>query len=162
MLEDYFAQEKERLEEDLRPELGYQVVSAPRAKIGVDRSSTLSVGPLIIFTFHIITTTTDPLPPACSQGATLEDTEKPSCKSVTKCTDIIAALPASERPLDITGADPKCRFFWKMSDQRTTEAEAARGDKKSKLHDAPNVVPRAFEGVWEGRMEDWGVKMKTA
>jgi hypothetical protein len=81
---------------------------------------------------------------------------------VTKCTDIIAALPASERPLDITGADPKCRFFWKMSDQRTTEAEAARGDKKSKLHDAPNVVPRAFEGVWEGRMEGWGVKMKTA
>jgi hypothetical protein len=31
MLEDYFAQEKERLEEDLRPELGYQVVS-PRAR----------------------------------------------------------------------------------------------------------------------------------
>ncbi|KAH8080830.1 hypothetical protein HD553DRAFT_316423 [Filobasidium floriforme] len=124
MLEDYFAQEKETLEEDLRPELGYQV------------------------------------------GATLEDTEKPSCKSVTKCTDIIAALPASERPLDITGADPKCRFFWKMSDQRTTEAEAEKQKAKRggefKLHDAPNVVPRAFEGVWEGRMEDWGVKMKTA
>jgi hypothetical protein len=49
MLEDYFAQEKERLEEDLRPELGYQVVSPPRAKIGVDRSSALSVGPLIVF-----------------------------------------------------------------------------------------------------------------
>lgn len=32
MLEDYFAQEKERLEEDLRPELGYQVVSPPLAR----------------------------------------------------------------------------------------------------------------------------------
>lgn len=53
MLEDYFAQEKERLEEDLRPELGYQVVSPPRAKIGVDRSSALSVGPLIIFIIHV-------------------------------------------------------------------------------------------------------------
>lgn len=124
--------------------------------------------PLTVITFLVITSTTDTLscPPANPQGATLEDTEKPSCKSVTKCTDIIAALPASERPLDITGADPKCRFFWKMSDQRTTEAEAEKQKAKKggefKLHDAPNVVPRAFEGVWEGRMEDWGVKMKTA
>ena len=100
------------------------------------------------------------------QGATLEDTEKPSCKSVTKCTDIIAALPEAERPIDITGADPKCRFFWKMSDKRTTEAEAEKakvdGGEGFKLHDAPNVVPKAFEGVWEDKMEDWGMKMKTA
>jgi hypothetical protein len=90
----------------------------------------------------------------------LEDTEKPSCKSVTKCTDIIAALPASERPLDITGADPKCRFFWKMSEERP--AENQEGKDGFLLHDAPNVVPKAFEAKWQGLMEDWGSKMKQA
>jgi len=98
------------------------------------------------------------------QGATLEDTEKPSCKSQSSCTDIIAALPESERPLDITGADPKCRFFWKMSEQRPDAS--GKGEegivRELKLHDAANVVPKAFEGVWEEKMEDWGKKMKTA
>jgi hypothetical protein len=90
----------------------------------------------------------------------LEDTEKPSCKSVTSCTDIIAALPESERPLDITGADPKCRFFWKMSEKRPVVE--GKEDSSLKLHDAPNVVPEAFDGVWQEKMEDWGTKMKTA
>lgn len=63
MLEDYFAQEKERLEEDLRPELGYQVVSPPRAKIGVDRSSALSARPLIILIIHVSYASRQPLTP---------------------------------------------------------------------------------------------------
>lgn len=123
MFEDYFAQPREAILPDLRPEIGYQV------------------------------------------GATLEDTEKPSCKSVTKCTDIIAALPESERPLDITGADPKCRFFWKMSDeQRPTEVREAgtKGDIVFQCSETANVVPKAFEDIWEAKMEDWGLKMRAA
>ncbi|KAG9021144.1 hypothetical protein FS837_007535, partial [Tulasnella sp. UAMH 9824] len=50
-------------------------------------------------------------------GVTLENTEKPKCKSDDDCLRIIARLAPSERPLDVTGhgADPKCRFFYKMS-----------------------------------------------
>ncbi|KAJ9097263.1 hypothetical protein QFC21_004932 [Naganishia friedmannii] len=92
-------------------------------------------------------------------GVTLEDTERPSCISTPKCINIISSLPASERPLDLTGhsADPKARFFWRMTEEREKTGLSGMG-----MHEAPNVVPRAFEGVWKDKMEGWGGRMKAA
>lgn len=73
--------------------------------------------------------------------------------------NIISSLPASERPLDLTGhsADPKSRFFWRMTEEREKT-----GKKDLDMHEAPNVVPEPFKDVWQERMEDWGGKMKQA
>lgn len=94
-----------------------------------------------------------------SQGVTLEDTERPSCISTPKCLNIISSLPATERPLDLTGhsADPKARFFWRMTEEREKT-----GKKDLDMHEAPNVVPEPFKDVWQDKMEDWGGKMKQA
>ncbi|KAJ9119684.1 hypothetical protein QFC22_003394 [Naganishia vaughanmartiniae] len=92
-------------------------------------------------------------------GVTLEDTERPSCISTPKCVNIISSLPASERPLDLTGhsADPKARFFWRMTEEREKSGLKGMG-----MHEASNVVPEAFEGVWKEKMEGWGGRMKSA
>jgi hypothetical protein len=83
LFEDYFAQDREVLQKDERPEWGYQVV------------------------WSIYTT----LDMADRQGVTLENTEKPKCGKDDECLKIISGLDESERPLDISGngADPKCR-----------------------------------------------------
>ncbi|BGP14733.1 hypothetical protein JCM10213_004327 [Rhodosporidiobolus nylandii] len=114
VMEEYFAQEKGALEEDLRPEVHYQV------------------------------------------GVTLENTEKPKCHSFDPCKAVIAALDPSERPLDLEGgkADPKCRFFHRMG--RTPP----RTDFPSLRME--NVVPRAFAGIWQASMEEWGTQIKAA
>ncbi|KAF8347089.1 hypothetical protein F5887DRAFT_1178263 [Amanita rubescens] len=51
-------------------------------------------------------------------GVTLENTEKPKCAVHEPCLHIIERLDPAERPLDISAhqPDPKCRFFWKMSE----------------------------------------------
>ena len=90
-------------------------------------------------------------------GVTLEGTEKPKCASDESCLHIIERLAPSERPLDITGhgADPKCRFFWKMSTPPPYETAFPSLNM-------PNVVPNAFADVWESRLETWGKSMKAA
>ncbi|GHJ86658.1 hypothetical protein NliqN6_3060 [Naganishia liquefaciens] len=92
-------------------------------------------------------------------GVTLEDTERPSCVSTPKCMNIISSLPVSERPLDLTGhsADPKSRFFWRMTEEREKT-----GKKELDMHEAPNVVPEPFKDVWQDNMEGWGSRMKQA
>ncbi|KAF9518504.1 hypothetical protein BS47DRAFT_1370999 [Hydnum rufescens UP504] len=81
-------------------------------------------------------------------GVTLEGTERPKCASDESCLHIIERLAPSERPLDITGhgADPKCRFFWKMSTPPPYETK----------------FPSTLADVWESRLETWGKSMKTA
>lgn len=117
LLEDYFAQPEERLKEDERPELGFQV------------------------------------------GVTLENTEKPKCAVDEPCLNVIQRLAESERPLDIAGhePDPKCRFFWRMTEKPpyTTEFPGLN---------AENVVPRdpSIQGRWEPVMNKWGTSMKSA
>ncbi|CAI4218031.1 unnamed protein product [Parascedosporium putredinis] len=88
LLEDYFAQPEERLREDERPELGFQV------------------------------------------GVTLENTEKPKCAVDEPCLDVIQRLAESERPLDIAGhePDPKCRFFWRMTEKPPTPPTPTASD----------------------------------
>ncbi|KAF8324059.1 Clavaminate synthase-like protein [Clavulina sp. PMI_390] len=90
-------------------------------------------------------------------GVTLENTEKPKCASDDSCLNVIQKLEVSERPLDIEGhgADPKCRFFWKMQQNPPYES-------KFPALNMPNVVPRTFEATWAQRMEQWGKSMKTA
>ncbi|KAJ1328963.1 salicylic acid 3-hydroxylase [Microdochium nivale] len=92
-------------------------------------------------------------------GVTLENTEKPKCAVDEPCLDIIQRLAPSERPLDI-GAhepDPKCRFFWKMSEVPPYETQFP-------TLNAPNVIPRAehLRDRWTPVMEKWGTSMKSA
>lgn len=90
-------------------------------------------------------------------GVTLENTEKPKCASDESCLKVIERLAPSERPLDILGhgADPKCRFFWKMQTPPPYET-------KFPSLNMPNVVPRLFADVWQARLEIWGGAMKRA
>ena len=96
----------------------------------------------------------------CHQvGVTLENTEKPKCAVDEPCLKVIARLDPEERPLDISAhsPDPKCRFFWKMSEKPPYET-------KYPALNAPNVVPEAdsLQQRWTPVMEKWGTSMKTA
>ncbi|KAF7799285.1 hypothetical protein EIP86_010517 [Pleurotus ostreatoroseus] len=92
-------------------------------------------------------------------GVTLENTEKPKCAVDEPCLRVIENLAPSERPLDITAhsPDPKCRFFWKMSQKPPYETQFPGLN-------APNVVPEpdAIRQRWTPTMEKWGTSMKTA
>lgn len=92
-------------------------------------------------------------------GVTLENTEKPKCAVDEPCLNVIAKLDPSERPLDIGGhhPDPKCRFFWKMSEKPPYETQFP-------ALNAPNVVPQAesLKERWTPIMEKWGKSMKDA
>ena len=58
-------------------------------------------------------------------GVTLENTEKPKCAVDEPCLDVIKRLHPSQRPLDIGGhqPDPKCRFFWRMTEAPPYETQ---------------------------------------
>ncbi|KAJ8523302.1 hypothetical protein ONZ45_g193 [Pleurotus djamor] len=92
-------------------------------------------------------------------GVTLENTEKPKCAVDEPCLRIIEKLEPSERPLDISAhsPDPKCRFFWKMSEKPPYETQFPGLN-------APNVVPDAasLNQRWTPTMEKWGKSMKNA
>lgn len=92
-------------------------------------------------------------------GVTLENTEKPKCAVDEPCLRIIERLEPTERPLDITAhePDPKCRFFWKMS-------ERPPYDTQYPGLNAPNVIPGEpfLKQRWTGTMEHWGHAMKNA
>ncbi|KAF9015640.1 hypothetical protein BDQ17DRAFT_1320473 [Cyathus striatus] len=92
-------------------------------------------------------------------GVTLENTEKPKCAVDEPCLRIIERLDPLERPLDITAhsPDPKCRFFWKMTEKPPYETQFPGLN-------APNVVPQAehIEKRWMPAMEQWGKAMKSA
>lgn len=92
-------------------------------------------------------------------GVTLENTEKPKCAVDEPCLDVIRRLAPSERPLDIGGhaPDPKCRFFWRMS-------EPAPYSTQFPALNAENIVPAA-DGIrerWTPIMMKWGDSMKGA
>ena len=135
LMEDYFALPEEELKKDERPELGYQVRILERLSHIFAAAGFIQV------------------------GVTLENTEKPKCAVDEPCLDVIARLEPSERPLDITAhnPDPKCRFFWKMSDKPPYETQFPGLN-------APNVVPQAT-GVherWTPIMQKWGQSMRNA
>ena len=92
-------------------------------------------------------------------GVTLENTEKPKCAVDEPCLQVIARLDPAERPLDIMGhqPDPKCRFFWKMSEKPPYETQFPGLN-------APNVVPESenIKQRWTPVMEKWGRSMKNA
>lgn len=92
-------------------------------------------------------------------GVTLENTEKPKCAVDEPCLRVIERLELSERPVDITAhsPDPKCRFFWKMSEAPPYETEFP-------ALNAANVVPQNEDLAkrWTPTMEKWGKSMKEA
>ncbi|KAJ3758014.1 hypothetical protein EV360DRAFT_83484 [Lentinula raphanica] len=92
-------------------------------------------------------------------GVTLENTEKPKCAVDESCLRIIELLEPSQRPLDI-GAhspDPKCRFFWKMSQKPPYDTQFPGLN-------AANVVPQNehIKARWSPTMESWGNSMKQS
>ncbi|TDL28060.1 Clavaminate synthase-like protein [Rickenella mellea] len=92
-------------------------------------------------------------------GVTLENTERPKCAVDEPCLRVIQSLDPAERPLDISAhsPDPKCRFFWQMSEKPPYET-------KFPALNASNVVPQA-DGLrerWPPTMEKWGQSMKDA
>lgn len=92
-------------------------------------------------------------------GVTLENTEKPKCAVDEPCLRIIEALEPSERPLDISAhsPDPKCRFFWKMSEKPPYETQFPGLNASNVVPDAPFLKDR-----WTNTMEQWGKTMKQA
>jgi hypothetical protein len=92
-------------------------------------------------------------------GVTLENTEKPKCAVDDHCLKVIERLDPAERPLDITAhsPDPKCRFFWKMSQKPPYETQYPGLN-------AANIIPQAdnLRDRWPVIMEKWGKSMKDA
>lgn len=92
-------------------------------------------------------------------GVTLENTEKPKCAVDEPCLKVIAKLDPAERPLDISAhnPDPKCRFFWKMSQKPPYETAFPSLN-------AANVVPQSLEikSRWPTVMTKWGQSMLNA
>lgn len=87
-------------------------------------------------------------------GATPSHVELPICKSDMECNERIATLDKENKPLPITGPDPKWRFFWRIGDR---PKEGGFED----LNAAP-VIPKAFAGQWETTMNAWGGLMLSA
>ncbi|WWC73863.1 uncharacterized protein I206_107835 [Kwoniella pini CBS 10737] len=90
-------------------------------------------------------------------GVTLENTEKPKCASDENCQNIISLLEENERPIDLGnhGADPKCRFFHRMSEKTPYESNFP-------VLEAPNVIPSKFQNTWEDGVNEWGGSLKQA
>ncbi|TEB38880.1 Clavaminate synthase-like protein [Coprinellus micaceus] len=92
-------------------------------------------------------------------GVTLENTEKPKCAVDEPCLRVIERLAPSERPLDIMGhnPDPKCRFFWRMSEPPPYPTEFPGLNASNVVPEAPELKER-----WTPTMMKWGSAMKTS
>ncbi|CAG8442002.1 2527_t:CDS:2 [Ambispora gerdemannii] len=87
-------------------------------------------------------------------GVTPEFTEEPKCHRDPHCQDIIAKIPASDKPLKFEGPDPKWRFFWRIGDQ-------PKQTKFPRLNADP-VIPAAFKNEWPKIMNTWGTQLHQA
>ena len=74
----------------------------------------------------------------------------PRCSTDQNCQKVIEDLAADQKPHDITGADPKWRFFWKTG---TIPPKTRFPDLN-----AQPVIPAAFP-QWEAVMNRWGTLM---
>lgn len=92
-------------------------------------------------------------------GVTLENTEKPKCAVDEPCLDVIQRLDPSQRPLDIMAhsPDPKCRFFWRMSEPPPFKTEFPGLNASNIVPEAPHIKER-----WTPAMNTWGSSMKNA
>ena len=92
-------------------------------------------------------------------GVTLENTEKPKCAVDGPCLDVIKRLDPSQRPLDIMAhsPDPKCRFFWRMSEPPPFKTEFPGLNASNIVPEAPHIKER-----WTPAMNQWGSSMKNA
>ena len=80
-------------------------------------------------------------------GATPSMIEIPICKADAECVEQIEKMPEKDKPLPITGPDPKWRFFWRIGER---PSEGGFED----LNAAP-VVPKHFP-QWRTTMDRWG------
>ncbi|CAI2165421.1 773_t:CDS:10 [Funneliformis geosporum] len=84
-------------------------------------------------------------------GVTPEFTEEPKCNRDVNCQKLISQLPEENRPLPISGPDPKWRFFWRIG-------EIPKETKYPRLNADP-VIPEAFKDKWPKIMDEWGNQM---
>ena len=83
-------------------------------------------------------------------GATPSLVEIPICKTDDECQKSIASMPDEHKPLEITGPDPKWRFFWRIGERPKEGGFEALN--------AEPVVPKAFP-QWRETMDTWGQLM---
>lgn len=86
-------------------------------------------------------------------GATPSKVEIPICKSDDECLARIKTMPEKDKPTEITGADPKWRFFWRIGERPKEGGFEALN--------AEPVVPKAFP-QWTTKMDAWGGLMLQA
>jgi len=79
-------------------------------------------------------------------GTTPEGVEVPVKRS-TACVARIAAMPVQHQPSNVTGPDPKWRFFWRIGERPD--------DVMFEDLNAAPVVPAAFP-AWATTMDHWG------
>ncbi|KAI9189857.1 hypothetical protein H9P43_001292 [Blastocladiella emersonii ATCC 22665] len=87
-------------------------------------------------------------------GATPEFVEEPCCFRDPKCQKILEDLPAEDKPVQWTGADPKWRFFHRIGPVPTES-------KYPQLNTAP-VVPAKFADKWLSVMDTYGQQLHDA
>ncbi|KAI9222389.1 hypothetical protein BC828DRAFT_346084 [Blastocladiella britannica] len=87
-------------------------------------------------------------------GATPEFVEEAMCFKSPKCQQILEDLPAEDKPVQWTGADPKWRFFHRIGPLPPTS-------KFAQLN-SPPVVPKAFEAKWLRVMDGYGQQLHDA
>ena len=83
-------------------------------------------------------------------GATPSMVEIPICRNDPACKERIKQMSEHDKPLPISGADPKWRFFWRIGDRPT---EGGFEDLN-----ADPVYPAHFP-KWGATMDNWGKLM---
>eukprot|EP00127_Corallochytrium_limacisporum_P002049 Clim_evm37s99 gene=Clim_evmTU37s99 len=102
-------------------------------------------------------------------GLTPEGVEIPRCKADTNCHKVIDNLADEDKPIKPEGADPKLRYFWRISERPKPVQKDKDGkeiplteEQKAKDPDfAPQVVPEGMDG-FEKVMEGWGNQLLEA
>jgi len=84
-------------------------------------------------------------------GVTPEFTEEPKCHKDIDCHELISQMAEENRPLPISGPDPKWRFFWRIG--KIPE------ETKYPQFNAEPVIPEAFKDIWPKVMNEWGSQM---
>lgn len=84
-------------------------------------------------------------------GVTPENTETCKCFTNKSCYEWANSLPENDKPHMTVSPDPKWRYMWRIGRRNQSS--------KYKELNSEVVVPRAFRGEWETKMNNWGDKL---
>lgn len=77
-------------------------------------------------------------------GVTPEEVEISTCSQDPDCIKNLELFTDENKPTIHTSSDPKWRYMWKIKQNIYSESCLK------------NVIPKAFENVWENTMDNWG------